>query len=287
MNRRLDAIKVGERARSKMGDIDTLAKSIERVGLLHPIVVNGDGELIAGARRLEAVRRLGWESVEVTVATSLDSAMAELVAERDENECRMAMAPSECVNLAERLRALEEEDARRRMADAGRKSAPGKGGSIEPPLPKDRVRDRLGGAVGMSGANYERVRGVILTAEDESEPPEVRETARAAIKEMDESGSVWGPSEKVRKAKTEAKRKRAPSKPKPRTNTSRRTHVERMSKLATTAEQIERLAPAIDMVAVLDAATDEDRERWCAALTKGIRTLSHLRRALNEGNVIA
>jgi ParB-like chromosome segregation protein Spo0J len=45
-------IKVGKRHRRDLGDIAALAESIKAVGLLHPIVVQPDGKLIAGARRL-------------------------------------------------------------------------------------------------------------------------------------------------------------------------------------------------------------------------------------------
>jgi ParB family transcriptional regulator, chromosome partitioning protein len=51
-----------------MGDIDSLAASIRDVGLLHPIVIAPAGRLIAGARRLKAVERLGRADIDVTVA---------------------------------------------------------------------------------------------------------------------------------------------------------------------------------------------------------------------------
>jgi ParB family chromosome partitioning protein len=49
-------IRVGERHRKDMGDLDGLAASIaEFGGLLQPIVVRPDGTLIAGERRLRAI----------------------------------------------------------------------------------------------------------------------------------------------------------------------------------------------------------------------------------------
>ena len=42
-------------------------KTLLIIGLLHPIVVTSDNILIAGARRLAAVKALGWEEVPVTV----------------------------------------------------------------------------------------------------------------------------------------------------------------------------------------------------------------------------
>jgi ParB-like chromosome segregation protein Spo0J len=55
--RRIADIIIGIRHRRDLGDIDSLARSIAEVGLLHPIVVRADGVLIAGQRRLAAANR--------------------------------------------------------------------------------------------------------------------------------------------------------------------------------------------------------------------------------------
>jgi ParB family chromosome partitioning protein len=60
-------IKVGERIRKDIGDIDGLAESIADIGLLNPITIAPDGTLLAGERRLEACKKLGWDKVPVTV----------------------------------------------------------------------------------------------------------------------------------------------------------------------------------------------------------------------------
>jgi hypothetical protein len=44
-----------------------LARSIRDIGLLHPIVVSQDGLLLAGGRRLEACKMLGWQDIPVTI----------------------------------------------------------------------------------------------------------------------------------------------------------------------------------------------------------------------------
>jgi ParB-like nuclease domain len=51
---RISEIKIGDRCRKELGDIDELASSIAEVGLLHKIVIRSDGVLIAGERRLTA-----------------------------------------------------------------------------------------------------------------------------------------------------------------------------------------------------------------------------------------
>jgi ParB family chromosome partitioning protein len=65
--RRIADIIVGIRHRRDLGDIDSLARSIAEVGLLHPVVIRPDGVLIAGARRLAACRALGWSKVPVRI----------------------------------------------------------------------------------------------------------------------------------------------------------------------------------------------------------------------------
>jgi len=58
-------IVVGERRRQDLGDLTALAKSIQRYGLIQPIVVDAAMNLVAGERRLRAAQALGWERIEV------------------------------------------------------------------------------------------------------------------------------------------------------------------------------------------------------------------------------
>ena len=60
-------IKVGPRFRKDAGDLSSLKQSIQEVGLLHPIIVDSENNLIAGLRRLKAVEMLGWKTVEVHI----------------------------------------------------------------------------------------------------------------------------------------------------------------------------------------------------------------------------
>ena len=48
-------------------DVSELAKSIAENGLLEPLVITKQGNLLSGHRRLSAVKQLGWEDVEVRV----------------------------------------------------------------------------------------------------------------------------------------------------------------------------------------------------------------------------
>ena len=82
----LSQIQVKKRRKVDADKVADLAKSIESLGLLQPIVVREDYTLVAGNHRLEAVKLLGWESIDANVV-SLDDLRAEL-AEIDENLSR-------------------------------------------------------------------------------------------------------------------------------------------------------------------------------------------------------
>ena len=48
-------------------DVEALKKSLESVGLINPVTVNGRLELLAGSRRVQAARELGWETIPAQV----------------------------------------------------------------------------------------------------------------------------------------------------------------------------------------------------------------------------
>ena len=96
-------ITLGERFRKDLGDIEGLAASIQEHGLLHPIVVSSAYGLIVGQRRLAACQSLGWQTISALVL-DLDNPLS---AEFDENDKRLAFAPSERVQITEAMRAHE------------------------------------------------------------------------------------------------------------------------------------------------------------------------------------
>jgi len=55
----LSQVNVGDRVRKDIGDIDDLANSIKKFGLIQPIVLTRDFTLVAGERRLKALQSLG------------------------------------------------------------------------------------------------------------------------------------------------------------------------------------------------------------------------------------
>jgi len=95
----LDAIRIGERFRKDLGNIEALAESIEEVGLINPVVLAPDGTLLAGQRRLEAVRLLGWESIDCRVVDPGEATLVARLIEHDENVFRKDFTVEERVRL--------------------------------------------------------------------------------------------------------------------------------------------------------------------------------------------
>lgn len=60
----ISEIVIGERHRQDMGDLDALAASIRELGLLQPIGVTEENQLVFGARRVKACRDiLNWTDI--------------------------------------------------------------------------------------------------------------------------------------------------------------------------------------------------------------------------------
>lgn len=55
----INSIIITDRTRKDFGDIDSLAESMNTVGLLQPIVINANNELVDGQRRIKAYIKLG------------------------------------------------------------------------------------------------------------------------------------------------------------------------------------------------------------------------------------
>lgn len=216
----VDEIKVGERDRADLGDLDELAASIQAVGLLHPVVITESRELVAGERRLAAVRQLGWTEVPVTVV-DLSTAADALRAEADENTCRKPLTPYEASRARERRArilapaAKERQDQGRKRAHASRRGEPVGSSNLAEPNPPTARETRKVAAVGTgySGSTLDKVdkirdvaeRGVVKRGKTEVPVPEpVREKAREALEEVKVTGAaVEAASRKVEEALAE------------------------------------------------------------------------------------
>lgn len=116
LDRTVESIQVGLRHRQDMGDLDALAASIERDGLLQPITITPDGVLVCGARRLAAIRQLGWRTVSVWVRSNISDRLGHLLAEQDDNQLHKSLTALEAAELYREIKQLMAEDAARREA---------------------------------------------------------------------------------------------------------------------------------------------------------------------------
>jgi N6-adenosine-specific RNA methylase IME4 len=157
---RVADIIVGRRHRTDIGDIEGLAGSISDIGLLHPIVVRADGTLIAGMRRLEAVKKLGWEHVSVTVVE-----LAEIVrGEHAENVERKDFTLTEAVAVKRALEPLEAAAAKKRQGTRTYKH----GGKL-PPRSVGKTRDKVAKFTGFGARTLEKAEAVVVAAEVDPE----------------------------------------------------------------------------------------------------------------------
>jgi N6-adenosine-specific RNA methylase IME4/ParB-like chromosome segregation protein Spo0J len=162
-----------------MGDIAALAQSIRTIGLLHPVVVTCQGQLIAGARRLAACQQLGWEGIPVRVIDLADILL--LRAEHDENVCRENFTPSEAVAIG---KALEDQEC----AQAKARKLSGMNQYTEPSgkFPEGSAgqsRDKVAAAVGLSGKTFEHAKVVVEAAHH-------NQALQPIVDEMDRTGNI-------------------------------------------------------------------------------------------------
>ena len=103
---KIEDIKVKKRVRKDLGDIDSLKESIRLYGLLNPITINADHELVAGERRLEACKALGMERINAVVLDANVDKIKQLEIELEENNQRKEFSEEELLEGYERLERL-------------------------------------------------------------------------------------------------------------------------------------------------------------------------------------
>lgn len=102
MKLNIDEIRVKKRIRTDIGDLDELCRSMQKYGLLNPVTVNKKKILLAGYRRLQAARLLGWHEIECNVVDA-SSSLDRLEIEAQENTARKDFTTAEIETLDERL----------------------------------------------------------------------------------------------------------------------------------------------------------------------------------------
>jgi DNA modification methylase len=159
--RRITAIKIGKRHRTDLGDLESLAESLETVGLLHAVVIDSHDRLIAGRRRLAAAKLLGWKEVPVRVVDLEQIALGEFI----ENACRKDFTPSEIAAVVKALRPVEEKRAhQRRLAGLRNQKVEVENCHHEG---NGKTRDIVARFAGISGRTLDKIEAVVEAAEQD------------------------------------------------------------------------------------------------------------------------
>ena len=98
-------IKVKKRVRKDLGNLEELKASLRTYGLLNPITINSSYELIAGERRLNAAKELGWTNIHANIVDNLTE-IEQLEMEIEENNQRKEFTDEELLEGYRRLERL-------------------------------------------------------------------------------------------------------------------------------------------------------------------------------------
>lgn len=213
LDRAVDSIIVGARHRTDLGDLDELAASIAQHGLLQPLTVTLDGVLVCGARRLAAIKQLGWRTVGVWVRSGISDQLGHLLAEQDDDKLHKALSPVEAADLYQEIKTLMAEDAARRMG-AGQfsdKYQPRWNGSGKFPEPLDTPtgETREQAAAMIPGApsykTLDKIAYLRQIADDLDQPAELRAQAAHEVEQVNAGGPVHPAYARIREAVEQAR----------------------------------------------------------------------------------
>lgn len=189
----IDKIIIGKRHRKDFGDLKALAQSIDdRGGLIQPIALKPNLELIAGERRIRAwqLSSFGGQPIPFHIL-DVDAIIA---GEWDENAQRKDFTPTEAVKIK---RTLEDVMSKIRAArPKGEKAAPGRRASGEA---AGRVDDKVGRLTGIKRQSLRKAEAVVEAAEQD------QERYGDLVDEMNRTGKVNSAHKKLQVR--EAKRK--------------------------------------------------------------------------------
>jgi Predicted transcriptional regulators len=152
----INQIKVSDRIRKDFGNIEELAADIKENGLINPIVITPDYQLIAGERRLRAHFFNQAEQVLVRIM-DISDAEHQLRLEISENEHRKEFSFTERVEWGKRLEQIEKIKAKERMA--GKEILPEQTGQT-----RDIVAEQAGFG---SGKQYDKAKFIVEHATSE------------------------------------------------------------------------------------------------------------------------
>ena len=98
-------IKIKRRVRKDLGDLEPLKDSLRTYGLMNPITLTPKYELIAGERRLQAAKSIGWTKINANIIENIDQ-IKQLEMEIEENNLRKEFTDDELLDGYHRLERL-------------------------------------------------------------------------------------------------------------------------------------------------------------------------------------
>lgn len=156
----ISKIRIGDRFRRQVGDLSNLADSIERIGLLQPVLIDGRHNLIAGMRRIRAFESLGRTSIPCIVYTEMPPIPD---CEIDENVRRKKFGITEVVGIKNYLRQTRRPGSRKTEASGSGSKADGTAGSEK--KIRGRTRDLVGEMTGYSPRQVDKIDAIVKGAE--------------------------------------------------------------------------------------------------------------------------
>jgi phage N-6-adenine-methyltransferase len=193
------------------GDTDeleqTFVESIREKGVLEPLVITEEKQVISGHRRLKAARKVDIDTVPVRVS-DFDNDLAEREALIEFNRQR-EKTPGQIVNEFEEMLEVEKQRAKERKEEAGKENLQNvSGGNVSTTEDDGKAREKAAEKVNadVSGRTLEKGKNVKDKAESDDEPEEVQEAAQEAWDGLQSGEESFNSAhEKVKDAESEAK----------------------------------------------------------------------------------
>ncbi|PZH27930.1 hypothetical protein C7Q97_10120 [Staphylococcus aureus] len=287
----INKVTVGKRIRKDYGDITSLADDIEDRGLINPPVVTPDYELIAGERRLKAMKKLDYRQIEVRIM-SVEDYEHQLKIEISENEERKAFTYSERMDYAKQLERIEAKKAKDRKTSKLKQNKDTV--TDQGPERKGETRDIVGKASGFgSGRTYARAKYIYENADEET-IKEVDEGKKSIRKAHDEL--------RAKEKQNEAKKVKVTTKEKPQTTVVDRrermnAEVEAMSETETNLALSEAAAAnivnvcsnllyAVNNIEDLELTLNFLKSRDAEELSKVLKASKALNKIIEKGDFI-
>lgn len=287
----INKVTVGKRIRKDYGDITSLADDIEDRGLINPPVVTPDYELIAGERRLKAMKKLDYRQIEVRIM-SVEDYEHQLKIEISENEERKAFTYSERMDYAKQLERIEAKKAKDRKTSKLKQNKDTV--TDQGPERKGETRDIVGKASGFgSGRTYARAKYIYENADEET-IKEVDEGKKSIRKAHDEL--------RAKEKQNEANKVKVTTKEKPQTTVVDRrermnAEVEAMSETETNLALSEAAAAnivnvcsnllyAVNNIEDLELTLNFLKSRDTEELSKVVKASKALNKIIEKGDFI-